>query len=148
MKTKKIYLNGKKSKYCLVRLFDKKKDMQKAYKESCPTDKNHDKTLGAHHAYEAIIVEKGKRDRLSPETGTLFCSLENCGAGVISHELMHAIFWARGHKFMKKQYPIIVQNMKEEEELLHNFTYAIIQFYNWYWRINKISPKKKVNKKK
>jgi hypothetical protein len=152
MKQKKIYLNTDKTLYCIAKLFKKKKNMQEAYKKFSPNDKNHFKVLGAHRAYEKWLVSKKPKIRVSKkgvvkafmstklkgietETGTLFLSLEDCGASVISHEIMHAVLWANKFKKYKKQYPITIKSMEEEERILYNFSFAIRQFYNWYWEI-------------
>lgn len=152
MKSKKIYLNTRKTKYCVVELYKTKKEMREAYKKRCPHDTHHDIVLGAHQAYEKFIMpKKFKKDhadnpkkfyrlntsklKLAPETGTIFLSLEDCGAGVVTHEIMHATLWAYKHKKMKQQYPIKIKDMKEEELVLRNFTLAVQQFYRWYWKI-------------
>lgn len=137
MKKKKIFLNTDKTKYCWVKLFKTKKEMQAAYKKFKPQDGNHDEVLGVHCGYEKWIVKKGKKTICHPETGIVFLSKENCGAGVVTHELMHAILWARGHKMHKRQHPIVIKSMEEEEAMLHNHTYAVMQFYDWYWKIEK-----------
>lgn len=111
--------------------------MQEAYKKFRPQDRNHFKVSGCHCGYELLKVRRGKKTRLSKDTGTVFLSFGHCGAGVVTHELAHAILWAHRHKRGKQQYPIVIKNMKEEEEILYNLTYAIRQFYTWYWKIEK-----------
>lgn len=154
LKTKRIYLNLKKTKYCIAKLYSSKEEMANAYKKFRPLDKNHNAVLGCHCAYEKwnfvtspkkTVSKKGiigfkeviKSKTIKPETGTVFLCFEHCGAGVVTHELMHAIIWAHKHRMYKKQYPFVLNNMKEEEKLLHNFTYAVRQFYDWYWKIEK-----------
>jgi hypothetical protein len=132
-KRKLIYLNEKKSKFCIIKLFDTKKEMQDAYAKFRPDDTQHYKCLGAHCAYEKLLFSNSKRGSLSKESGTVFLSKEYLGAGIVTHELMHAVLWAYKHKRGKKQYPIIIKSMKEEEEILHNHTYAVKQFYNWLY---------------
>jgi len=68
-KWKKIWLNTKRTKYCIVRVYDTLEQMQ--------------------YKYKAL-------------------------------------------KINKQQYPFILNSMKEEEILLYNYSYAIVQFYNWY----------------
>lgn len=154
MKKTKIYLNKKKTKYCVVQLFSTKKEMQAEYKKRSPNDKYHEHTLGVHLAYKAYkvpdklkkkyknhkgpLTEKQMKDwKLAPETGTILLSKPHSGAGVVTHEIMHAVLWSRGHGKGKVQYPITIKNIKEEESLLHDFTHAVMQFYRWYWRVEK-----------
>jgi len=131
---KKIWLNEKQSKYCWVKLFADKKEMQQYYydydKKGGLIDGNHFKVKGVSLHYRRI-----QNKRSHPETGTVLLCFQECGAGVVAHELMHAVLWARGHHQNKKQYPIVIKNMQQEETLLHNHTYAIKQFYNWYWDV-------------
>jgi hypothetical protein len=137
MKYKRIYFDKTKSnKYFVAKLFKTKKQMQDAYKKASPKDDGHYKVLGVHQAYKKYSTNGTKG--ISPETGTVFLSLENCGAGIVCHEIMHAVLWGRGHKKYKKQYPIIIKNMVEEEKMLHAFTRCIIQFYDWYWKVKKV----------
>lgn len=133
MRTKRIYLNTKKTKYCIVRLFKRNNEMQLSY-DKHKSNNGKGKVLGAHCGYEKYTTSQPRWGVL-PETGTVFLSLENCGAGVVTHELMHAVLWAWKHKRLKNQYPIVIKNMNQEEEVLHNQTYAVHQFYNWYWKI-------------
>lgn len=152
MKKKVIYLNTENTKYCVVELYKTLKEMQLAYKERCPHDKSHFKVLGVHQAYEKFKAPKNipmpkegdsrkyyevniSKVKIAPETGTVFLNLKHCGAGVVSHELMHAVLWAYKHKKMKKQYPIIIKNLKEEELILRYHTLAVQEFYRWYWKI-------------
>lgn len=132
-KTKQVWLNHKKTKYCIIHLFGTNSEMQKAYDKN-PHNNGGSKVLGAHCGYEKY---KTPNYKIHPETGIVFLSLENCGASVVPHELMHAVLWAWKHKRLKKQYPIVIKNMKDEEELLHNQSFAVNQFYNWYWKITK-----------
>lgn len=88
--------------------------------------------LGVSLHYEIYCGRKVKND-----TGKVLLSLQDCGAGLVSHELLHAVLWAYKHKRSKKQYPIVIKNMNEEEKILQNHTYAVKQFYNWYWKVIK-----------
>jgi len=134
VKKKRVYLNTKRTKYCIVELYAKKTDMQNRYKTICIRrgypDKGHFKVEGVSLHYEKLTNGK-----LLSETGTVLLHLKECGAGVVAHELLHAVLWANKHKKYKKQYPIVIKNMKEEERILQNFTFAVIGFYNWYWKI-------------
>lgn len=120
--------------------------MQSRYKELSEIG-DHDKVLGVHVAYMHFVPPKGQVPKkplsikkcrelfkLSPHTGIVLLSLENCGAGVVSHELMHAVFFAHNIQ-NNNQYPIKVKNMGEEENILRCHTLAVETFYDWYWRI-------------
>ena len=134
-KSKRIYLTLDKKKYCVVRVYPTKIEMQEGYKKFKSGDKGHYKVLGSHCGYEKFIVEKGKPMKLSPETGTVFLSRQHLGVGVVSHELMHAVIWAKTHKKgWKDQYPFVIKDMNAEEKLLHNLSYAVRQFYDWFWK--------------
>lgn len=133
--SKKVWLTTDKKKFCIVRVYPAKKDMQEAYETFRPGDRGHDKVLGAHCGYEKLDMSPGKRMKLSPETGTVFLSMESLGAGIVAHELMHAVIWAKTHKKgWTDQYPFTIKGIAEEEKLLHNLTYAIRQFYDFYWK--------------
>jgi hypothetical protein len=134
---KRIYLNRKRTKYCTVKLYKDKKEMQAAMKSECGQRGSYKDIWGLHHAYDRILVPKKGRSKLLPETGTVYLCIRHCGAGVVSHELLHAVLWAWKHKRGKKQYPIVIKDMKEEEEVLHNHTDAVRDFYTWYWKIEK-----------
>lgn len=110
--------------------------MQQAYLKYCKErGQKGNPVKGASTHYWKYI---GKA--LKGETGTVFLSVEDCGAGIISHEFMHAVLWAYKHTKNKKQYPIVIKNMKEEEVILHNHTFVVQQFYKWYWRKVKTDP--------
>lgn len=141
-KRKRIYLNGKRTKYCVVRLFSKKKRMQKEYKKRCPNDKGHFKISGAHNAYDCFTIKVDGSEKPSKETGTVFLHINECGGGLIAHEFGHAVLWAFKHVPHKTQHPIVIDSMDEEEEILYNLTYAISQFYTWYWKVVKEMKKK------
>lgn len=101
--------------------------MQKFYKDWCPQDKNHDNVGGVAVNRTYWDISKGKKILMN-RTG-------RCGAGVVSHEIMHAVLWANKFSARKKQYPIVIKSMKEEEELLKKHTLAVRDFYEWYWKI-------------
>ena len=131
---KKVYLNTEKTKYCIVELYTTRKEMRVAYNKHPSNNAKGSKILGAHCGYEKYRSTQPRWGVL-PETGTVFLSLENCGAGVVAHEIMHAVLWAWKHKRLKNQYPIVIKNMNEEEKILHNHSYAVMQFYRWYWKV-------------
>ena len=106
--------------------------MQDHYYKLQPDDSNHYECQGVSLHYEKIDVEGNKT---SPETGTVLLHFGSCGAGTVSHELLHATLWAYKHRKGKKQYPIIIKDMDEEEVILRNHTEAVRQFYIWYWKV-------------
>lgn len=137
VRQKRIYLNEGHTKYCVAKLYKTRELMRQAYKDYKPSD-GCSEVSGAHCPFKALIFKKKKRAILSPHTGILFLNLQDCGAGIICHEIAHAVLWAHKHKRHKEQYPIVIKDMDEEEEILYHLTYAIRQFYNWYWEIKKL----------
>jgi hypothetical protein len=136
MRRKRIYLNTDKSKYCTCFLFGSHAELVAFYKESCPDDGEHGKVLGvSRHFYKEAKVNG--RWKSGPETGHVLLSVEHCGAGVVSHEFMHAVMWAWKHSRRKKHHPFVIKSMVEEERLLHNLTFAVRQFYGWFWKVEK-----------
>lgn len=133
-KSKRIYLNTKKTKYCVVKLFGKKRDMQDYYFRANPNDTHHYECQGVSLHFEKINAVSGS---LSPQTGEVLLHFGSCGAGIVTHELLHAVLYAYKHKKRKKQYPIIIKDMDEEEVILRNHTEAVRQFYKWYWKVEK-----------
>lgn len=129
---KKIFLDTNKIKYCFVKLFQDKTEMQKA---AYPNENGHDKVLGVHNGFTRLHYEKDGTTTVSNQTGQVFLNINDCGAGVVVHELMHAVLWAHKHSDTKEQYPIVIKDMEEEETILHNHSYAVIQFYQWYWKV-------------
>lgn len=137
MRHKKFYFDKSKKRYVRIYLFKTVKEMQDFHKKLQPgIHSNRYKNLGVsiHRVYEK---QKGKSMVYVPKTGDVLLNLNYCGAGVVSHELMHATLWAWKHKPTKKQYPIVIRSMKEEEEILHDFTYLTRHFYDWYWKVHK-----------
>lgn len=130
----KLFMNRKKTRYVKVFLYRHKKDMQAAFKKFRPDSKYVKGTLGAHCAYEIYNTVTGGTKR---ETGTIFLSMLNCGAGIVTHEILHGILWAHRFKIGKQQYPIVIESMEQEEELLHDFSFAVSTFYDWYWKVEK-----------
>lgn len=132
---KKIWVSDK--HFVIARVYKTKKAMRVAYKERKPSNSNIDRCLGVHFAYTNYKVTKTGEEKYKPETGTIFFNMENCGAGIVAHEFGHAVLWAHKHHLKKKQYPIVIKNMKQEEVILYNLTHAVKQFYNWYFDILK-----------
>lgn len=132
---KRIFLNEKKSKWCYVYLFDDKAKMN-AYYNTVRNDKGSYKVLGAHICNGRYSLYPSGRSNHHPHTGNVLLFFDGCGAGVVSHELLHATLYAWNCKDLSKiQYPIVIKSMRQEEELLHNHSHAVMQFYRWYWRI-------------
>lgn len=136
-KTKKIWLNGKKTRYCWVRLYADKLEMQKAYHRYRPDDNDYDKIGGAHCAHVLLTISESGEEKISDETGRVYLCFDYCGASIIAHELGHAVLYANRENMIDEQHPIVIRDMEEEEEILYNLTYAIRQFYDWYWKIEK-----------
>lgn len=132
----KLWVNERETKFVVVKVYKTKIEMQEAYKKFRPEDGNHFETYGCHCAYSSRTVDKKTgKSRASGNTGTIFLSYPYCGAGLISHEFMHAVLWAYKHKYDKKQFPIIIKSMEEEEKILHAMTMAVKRFYTWLYRI-------------
>lgn len=133
-KRKKIWLTTDKTKYCTVLLFNTRKEMREYFSEYCKrtNQRDYDNILGASLHFEKYI-----NGNITKETGKVLLSLQDCGAGVVSHELLHATLWAYKHRRNKKRYPFIIKSHNEEERVLQNHTYAVKQFYNWYWKVVK-----------
>jgi hypothetical protein len=134
---KRIYLNEGRTKYCIVRVYKRKRDMQEAYKVFSPQETDPFSVAGVHCGYDLLKVGEDGKSVLGPETGTVFMNYGQCGAGIVAHELGHAVLWAHKHNKKKEQYPIIIRNMDEEEEILYHQTLAVQQFYNWLYSIEK-----------
>lgn len=145
MKKRWIYTDVNNKTYCVVRLYNRKEDMQRDY-----TKFSGDTTgvMGACCQYTRIKVNADGTESKMKDTGTVYIYSGAVGAGLISHELGHAVLWARS--WMKGAtglegdtgYPIVIDSMEEEEEFLHNLTYAVRQFYTWYWRVEKLFSQK------
>lgn len=131
IKKKKLFLNVRKTRYCWVKVYDSAENMREAAKKS--TSQNVNDAVGLHEAYRRF--HKGK---FVPETGIIYLNTKWMGAGVVDHEIMHAIFWAWKNNKDKKQYPIVINNMKQEENILQNLTFAIRQYWLWYFKFEKL----------
>ena len=135
VKKKKIWMDSKHRKYVWVWLFRTRKLMQKYY-STVDDSLNANRVHGVCMGYVRLDYEDGKGTYI-PETARVLLNFEDCGAGVVSHELGHAALNAWHHSPKRKTYPVIIKNMKDEEEILHSQTYAVRQFYRWYWKIEK-----------
>jgi hypothetical protein len=130
---KKVFLDQHRSRYCWVLVYRTKTQMLRAYAAQRPLERNQEHCLGVHCAHERRRLIGG-RWRTLADTGRVLLSEENCGAGVVAHELMHAVLWAYSHRKRKEQFPLIITGMAMEEELLHSLTAALKQFYPFYWQ--------------
>ncbi|HEV7514511.1 MAG TPA: hypothetical protein VGO27_22650 [Candidatus Acidoferrum sp.] len=120
--------------------------MRDEYKKQSPKDEHHNLVQGVHlartliqlpkkyHKVEKLTQKIWDSGKLQPQTGIILLSKTHCGAGVATHEIMHAVLWGRARRKNKPQYPIKIGSMNEEEDILRDFTLAVMQFYRWYWR--------------
>ncbi|HMF73451.1 MAG TPA: hypothetical protein VK616_18350 [Flavitalea sp.] len=131
---KKIYLNTQKTKHCNVRLYRTKKEMRDGIRKYRSYEKQIDQIAGCCCPYTRYNI--GTRTA-RPDVAKVFLSIQDCGAGIVTHELLHAVLWAWKHSFRKKQHPILIKDMNDEEEILHNHTFAVKQFYNWFFENKK-----------
>jgi len=131
----------------MVKVFKRKADMQAAYDAANRAKGvvDGDNVQGVHLGYTRYGPNGDGTYTLHPESGTVLLYFGSCGAGVVSHEFMHAVLWAVTHQKSGddpedycEHYPIIIDNMDQEEVLLHNLTYAVRQFYNWLYKIEKV----------
>lgn len=134
---KRIYLNEGRTKYCVVKVYKDKLKMQEAYAKYSPAAEEPFGVAGVHCGYDMLKVSKDGKAVCGPETGTVFLCYEKCGAGIVSHELGHAVLWAHKHRKGKRQYPIVIKNMDDEEEVLYHLYLAVRQFYDWLYEIEK-----------
>jgi hypothetical protein len=109
--------------------------MQDYYARIRPNDKYVYRTAGAH------IALNGPH----PQSGIVLLNLEYCVASIVSHEFMHAVFWAWKHSANKRQHPITIRSMGDEERLLYSLTDAVKAFYGWYLKVvdekrNRLKP--------
>lgn len=136
-----IYLDDAHTKYCIVRLFATKRLMQSAYAKRTPYSEGHYKVSGSNVPYHCVRMKQDGSEETKGEIATVFLSVENCGAGVVAHELGHAALWGYKYHPGKVQFPIIFNSMEDEEEFLYSQTYAVMQFYRWYWKVVEEFPK-------
>jgi len=86
------------------------------------------------HGHTAIKVEKGKRDRTTPELGIMWFSFELLSAEIVSHECTHsALRWAK-----RVRLKVNGRHMDEREE---RFCYAQGEMVGQFWReIYRLAP--------
>lgn len=90
-----------KSCWWLVKVYSDKKELRKALKEKCKrcdykSDISSDILGQAHrHSYKQTVDDWGQivKYSLSGELGKIFLSEENCGGGIVSHEMTHAMLY-------------------------------------------------------
>lgn len=138
---KKIVVN-KEGNFVWAYFFLNKKDMRNFYKQLSPDDREHNIVGGVAINREMFKCDSEKKITLglkSKQSGFILTCADYAGAGVVCHEIMHAVLFADGISKVKikKQYPIIIKSMNDEERLLYAFTNAIRQYYTWYYRIIK-----------
>jgi hypothetical protein len=131
----KVYPENK-SLYCEVHIFDTKEEM---YAFDNNTDKDYEaKFIGIDH-----WIVKGKKNnpsvRKTPFYGILVFFKDQCGGGVVSHEMTHAtLAWARRKKFDLTRLadepddnPVHVSSA--EEDFAWVLGNLVSQFYRKYW---------------
>jgi hypothetical protein len=133
---KKIVVNNKTGKFCIFRLYGSRGDMIAGHNEFCPTSKVGADMLGAHAGIWRFVL-RGYRRALYKQTGVVFLCVEHCGAGVVGHEIMHAVMFARNHRMSFRQYPVVIKELAEEEEMLYDYTDATMEFYCWFYDVAK-----------
>lgn len=136
---KKIKTN-KEDNWVWTYLFRDINDMRNFYKRISPEDTKPELIEGVcvnREYYKADKVKNIKLSNKSKHVGYVLTCLKSAGAGVVGHEFMHAVFFANGISKVKckKQYPIVIKSMEEEERLLYAFTYAVDDYYKWYWKL-------------
>ena len=132
---KKIFVTQDKTKYVWCYLFENNKEMNLVYKEMCKQmGKRYNRVLGVsvHSTYKYL-----SNNKVHPLTGSVLLSKQHLGAALVAHEFTHACLWAFKHHKNKKQYPLVIKNMAEEETLCQNQSVAIKMFWNWYYKIEK-----------
>lgn len=128
---KKIWVSDR--RYVWVRLYKTRKDMLE-YADSRNSDKEpFDRNLaGCHFAYRQYVVGEGT-PKFIAESGTVLLNMEYLGAGIVAHELLHAVLWAFKHSTRKKDnHPLAIKDMKQEERICYALTDACIDFWNWW----------------
>lgn len=159
LRKKKLFIDLKKEHWVKVLLYDKATDMQRDYKKYCKKKgltedlkkDNFKDVQGVHCAHYVFDIPPKKKDpeqtpKLNGYSGVVFLHTNACGGGVIAHEFGHAVLWILGRKqnyvplgeaVERTGYPITINNMEEEEDLLYNLYHAVRRFYNWYWKVCK-----------
>lgn len=136
---KKITVN-KEGNFVWCYLFKDLTDLHTFYKEIAPEDMGHDTVGGVcinREMFKAKTVKEMLFKNKSKQSGIVLTSVKHVRSSVVCHELMHAVFFAHGVSKVKfkKQYPIVINSMQEEETYLYAFTNATNQYYNWYWHL-------------
>jgi hypothetical protein len=136
----RIYFDKEKTRWCQVMVFKEKYEMNKYYfmHDRNPSDGRHFYTQGVHMAGVLFRTEDDGSETMYGETGKVLLHFDQCGAGIVSHEFGHAVLCSHTMSVNGQQYPIIIHNMEEEEDILHDLYRAISSFYTWYW--DKVDP--------
>lgn len=130
---KKIFVTENKTKYVWCYLYKKNTDLNDFYKKYCEErGMKWAKVAGVSTHY---VKTRGRE--VSNETGLVILSMDRIGAAIVAHEFTHACFWAYKHNLRKKQYPLVIKNMVEEEKILHGQFEAVRSFWKWYYKIEK-----------
>src|SRR5688500_6865677 len=115
---KKIYLTKANDVYANVRLYANHEDMvseHNAYGKMVGDPLVIDgRTRGICKPFVRLKIEKDGSDSVHNHIATIFLAFHECGAGVATHEIMHAILWAWKFHKEKQQYPIVINSMEEE----------------------------------
>lgn len=144
MKNKKYYRKkitvNKEGNFVWAYIFKSLDDMCLFYKKIAPYDTGHDLVGGVcinREMFKAKSVKEMLFKNKSKQSGIVLTSVKHVRSSVVCHELMHAIFFAHGVSKVKfkKQYPITIKSMDEEEVYLYAFTKATNQYYDWYWKL-------------
>lgn len=132
---KKIFVTENKTKYVWCYLYKTNKDLNDFYKKYCEgRGEKWARVAGVSIHITNKYITTGKVTNL---TGVVLLSMDRMGAGIVAHEFSHACFWAYRHSLRKKQYPLVIKNMVEEEKILHGQFEAVRSFWKWYYKIEK-----------
>lgn len=133
---KEIIFSGSAGKRVTVLLFPTKDLMNRAYWDFRSEDRKY-YVLGCHVPRRWYKVGKSGW-KSQKKTGTVFLCYEYCGAGVVSHEFLHAAMYAFRHTKLKgQQYPFEIKTMDQEEKFLRMHTSVVTKFYVWFFSIQK-----------
>jgi hypothetical protein len=128
-------------------MYKTKQEMYDGYLEWCAdTESLHvvECNFEANHSpfYAYHVLPDGKSFE-SKKIAVIFYYWGAAGVGVMTHELIHAAFWAYKFNHDKEQYPLVINNIDEEEEIAYSHTLATRQLYTWYWKIEPLFEKTK-----
>lgn len=121
--------------YAEVRIYADIKDMHISISKEVFDIDDITSTHGLCNNVECFTIDSKGRQIPSNKTSIVFLYFAGAGAGVVTHELMHAVLYAHNRSLGKKQYPIVISSMKCEETILYNHTKVVRAFYKWYWKV-------------